>query len=255
MENIVIQGDCLEEMKNIPDGSVDMILTDLPYGTTACHWDTIIPFEPMWIQFKRVIKKNGAIVLTASQPFTSKLVMSNLEMFKYEWIWVKNRVTGFAHSKNMPLKKHENVLVFSKSSMGHLSLLGNERMVYNPQGTSTNGVKAKTETRNSGYMQFRNKNGSENFEELTNLPKTILSFDIEKNYAHPTQKPVDLFRYLIRTYTNEGETVLDCCAGSGTTGVACIIEKRNYILIEQEQKYIDVIEKRLELEHSKLTLF
>lgn len=249
MKNVVIKGDCLEEMKNIPDGSVDMILTDLPYGTTACSWDTIIPFEPMWEHFKRVIKRNGAIVLTASQPFTSKLVMSNLGMFKYEWIWEKTLATGHLTANKQPMKEHENILVYYK-----------ETPTYNTQKSKSKPYYKK----NKGT--YEQSKGTKRIDSVsvdgTRFPRSIIKIrsantgsTIGNSSKHPTQKPVDLFRYLIRTYTNEGETVLDCCAGSGTTGVACIIEKRNYILIEQEQKYIDVIHKRLELEHSKLTLF
>ncbi len=219
-----------------------MILTDLPYGITACSWDTIIPFEPMWVQFKRVIKRNGAIVLTASQPFTSKLVMSNLENYKHCWYYEKANITGFLDAKKRPLKVIEEVLVFAQE----------QGWVYNPQNVIVSGKPIKkVKQKGDVYGEYTGNY----IQQFTNYPTNILKFSYDTDKYHPTQKPVNLFRYLIRTYTNEGETVLDCTAGSGTTGVACIIEKRKYILIEQEQKYIDVIHKRLELEHSKLTLF
>lgn len=242
MKEEVIQGDCLIEMQKIPDKSIDMILCDLPYGTTACKWDTIIPFEPLWEQYKRIIKDNGAIVLTASQPFTSALVMSNVKMFKYEWIWEKAVGSNFAVAKYQPLKEHENILVFSKN-----------KTIYNP---------IKEERKGSGKARLKNgykSNGT--VTEITGMtsnrkgkvydelkyPSSVQYFNNrEKNRGlHPTQKPVALFEYLIKTYTNEGDLVLDNCAGSGTTGVACKNLNRNFILIEKEQAYIDIINKRL----------
>ena len=208
--NEVHQGDCLELMKLIPDKSIDAIISDPPYGTTACKWDTIIPFEPLWEQYKRIIKDNGAIVLTASQPFTSALVMSNIKMFKYEWVWEKNTGAGFIHAKNRPLKKHENVLVFSKGSMGHLSQLGEKRLIYNPQGLikettiRKNGVSGTT-------IGKRPSHKDNNISEYKNYPNSILVFKNDRG-LHPTQKPVALFEYLIKTYTNEGDIVLDNCA-------------------------------------------
>jgi site-specific DNA-methyltransferase (adenine-specific) len=234
MKNQVILGDCLEVMKDIPDKSIDMILCDLPYGTTACKWDTIIPFEPLWEQYKRIIKDNGAIVLTASQPFTSALVMSNVKMFKYEWIWDKvNRYTGYASCKYAPLKRHENVLVFGGKK-------------FNPQMTTGKPYKKTGDYSSKITGQGKIKKVGENTG--TRYPHTVLSFngDDKKNgFLHPTQKPVALFEYLIKTYTNEGDLVLDNCAGSGTTGVACKNLNRNFILIEKEQEYIDIINERL----------
>ena len=249
--NKVIQGDCLEVMKGIPDKSVDMILADLPYGTTACKWDTIIPFEPLWEQYKRIIKDNGAIVLTASQPFTSALVMSNPKMFKYEWIWEKDFPTGFPHANYRPMKRHENILVFSNAvaSAGNNNL----KMNYFPIGLKEIN-KIKTNGNNKGKFIHEGKigkNGAFNsnkkyIQKYTNYPQSIIQInrDNEKT-LHPTQKPVALFEYLIKTYTNEGDLVLDNCAGSGTTGVACKNLNRNYILIEKEPEYIDIINKRL----------
>jgi len=232
-----------EYVKEIPDKSIDMILCDLPYGTTACKWDAVIPFEPLWEQYKRIIKDNGAIVLTASQPFTSALVMSNIKMFKYEWIWEKNTGAGFIHAKNRPLKRHENVLVFSKGSMGHITLLGEKRMIYNPQ----NLIKQKTIRKNgvSGTTIGDRPSHHDNLiSEFMNYPTTILNYKNDKG-LHPTQKPVALFEYLIKTYTNEGDIVLDNCIGSGTTAVACKRLNRNFIGMEIYQNYIDISYKRL----------
>lgn len=242
--NQVIQGDCLEEMPKIPDKSIDMILCDLPYGTTACKWDTIIPFEPLWEQYKRIIKDNGAIVLTASQPFTSALVMSNPDMFKYEWIWEKAVGSNFATLKYMPMKEHENILVFGKG-----------RTIYNPQMQERKGsgkarsmytYKSNTVSGDAISNMVTNRSG-EKYDENKRNPSSVQFFNNREDTRglHPTQKPVALFEYLIKTYTNEGDLVLDNCAGSGTTGVACKNLGRNYILIEKEQEYIDIINKRI----------
>jgi site-specific DNA-methyltransferase (adenine-specific) len=215
-------------------------------GTTACKWDVIIPFEPLWQQYKRIIKDNGAIVLTASQPFTSALVMSNPKMFKYEWIWEKNSVTGFINAKNAPLKKHENILIFSN---GKTANCNKNNMVYNPQGIIEINKfnKSKNDVNDIlGTRPSRNNNGYT--QKYTNYPKSILKFNQEKGY-HPTQKPVALFEYLIKTYTNEGDVVLDNCAGSGTTAIACMNTNRNYILMEKEEKYYDIIKDRIK-EHT-----
>ena len=234
--NKVIHGDCLEVMKQIPDKSIDMILADLPYGTTACKWDTIIPFEPLWEQYKRIIKDNGAIVLTASQPFTSALVMSNVKMFKYEWIW--NKVTGRGHlvAKHRPMAQHENILVF-----------GNGKVKYNPQMVLMEKPQKgrSMEASRTSIMGGHTTKESETIIRTHKYPKTIITQGVDGKYVHPTQKPVALFEYLIKTYTNEGDTVLDNCAGSGTTGVACKNTNRNYILIEKEPEYIEIIKNRL----------
>lgn len=242
MINTVIHGDCLVEMQTIPDKSVDMILCDLPYGTTACSWDTIIPFDPLWTQYKRIIKDNGAIVLTASQPFTSKLIMSNLEMFKYEWIWDKRLPSGALNANNRPMKRHENVLIFSEGKPVYYPIMRKGKMRIKGGGKASQcyGKVTPTKTINDRYY-----------------PVSII---IESNAnqsgkIHPTQKPVALFEYLIKTYTNEGDTVLDNCAGSGTTAIACIKNNRNYILIEQEKKYIEIINDRIKQELSQMRLF
>jgi len=237
-------------MKSIPDKSIDMILCDLPYWTTACKWDTIIPFEPLWEQYKRIIKDNWAIVLFGSEPFSSHLRMSNLKMYKYDWIWEKTRAWWFAHSKNKPMKKHENISVFSFWSTAHKSL-SNKRMQYHPQWLIewTFLRKQKAEKRNSDtFFWNRPSNKDEFISNFRNYPDTILKFS-NKNAGslHPTQKPVALFEYLIKTYTQEWDTVLDNCAGSWTTWVACINTGRNYILIEKDELYCDIIRKRLTL--------
>lgn len=227
----------------LPDQSIDMILADLPYGTTACSWDTVIPFEPMWARFKRVIKPRGAIVLTASQPFTSALVMSNPGMFKYSWVWVKNRITGFANAKKQPLRRNEDVLVFNAET-------------YFPQGvrrvniTRRNGVSAGGHslrgalTANSGKGQLRTV-GSTYKQELTDYPDNILSIDCEVDTIHGTQKPVALFRYLIRTYTRPGDIVLDPVVGSGTTALAAREEQRHYIVGDSSAEYVPIARERL----------
>ena len=227
----LIQGDCLEKMKDIPDKSIDMILCDLPYGTTACKWDTIIPFEPLWEQYERVTKDNGAIVLTASQPFTTVLINSNIKRFRYSWTWEKEQGVNFLMAKKQPLKVHEDICVFSK-----------KQTVYNPQmtegkpyisgkgdsGEVTGRVK-KVQTKNNG----------------TRYPRSVIQFKRETG-LHPTQKPVELCEYLIKTYTNEGEIVLDNCMGSGSTCVAAINTNRHYIGFELEPHYFEIAQKRIE---------
>ena len=227
-------GNCLEIMPTLPQ--VDAIITDLPYGTTACSWDEIIPFEPMWKEIKRILKPRGVFVTTASQPFTSKLVMSNLDWFKYEWIWEKTRPTGFFTAKVIPMKIHENIIVFSKN--GH---------TYNPQKTKADKNKIdKRKTFNPTHSHYINITKNRAKDSGMRFPITIQKFNsISEKGQHPTQKPVGLLEYLIQTYTNEGDTVLDICAGSGTTGVAAINTGRNAILIEKESKYIEIIERRI----------
>lgn len=244
--NSVVHGDCLEVMKDIDDKSIDMILCDLPYGTTQCNWDTVIPLEPLWEQYKRVIKGNGAIVLTAAQPFTTSLIMSNMEMFKYAWVWEKSKAAGFFNAKNKPMNSHEDIIIFS---FGDCANRCKNRMVYNPQGLievnkKVNGVKAcNGDVGGHGFARSSHK--KERIQKFTNFPRSMLKFKNEGKTAHPTQKPVALFEYLIKTYTDDGGMVLDNCAGSGTTAVACINTNRDYILVEQEKKYIDIINGRI----------
>ena len=235
MINLML-GDCLERMKEIESGSVDMILTDPPYGTTACKWDSIIPLEPMWEQLKRIIKPNSAIVMTASQPFTSVLITSNLKMFKYCWVWEKEQGTGFGNAKRMPLKSHEDICVFySKPPL------------YNAQGLLKKERVRKHKSASVGRALGDNGlHGKEFKQEFCNYPKTILKINRDRNKLHPTQKPVALMEYLIRTYTNENETVLDFTMGSGTTGVAAKNLNRKFIGIEMDEVYFNIAKKRIE---------
>lgn len=223
----LINGDCLVEMKKIPDGSIDLVLTDPPYGTTACKWDTVIPFEPMWEQLKRVTKKNGAIVLFGSQPFTSALVMSNPKMFKYEWVWHKRTSANVANAKYQPLKTHENILVFGGSYKPQM-VKGKPRM----KGGKVKGGQANGGLAPKYYF-------SDEY-----YPVSVLDIKTERGF-HPTQKPVALMEYLIKTYTNEGETVLDFTMGSGTTGVACKKLNRNFIGIELDKDYYEIAKQRI----------
>lgn len=238
--NEVYQGDCLEVMQDIDDNSVDMILSDPPYNKTSIKWDKMIPLEPLWRQYKRIIKDNGAIVLTAMQPFASKLVMSNPEMFKYEWVWEKTQATGFFNAKKQPLRAHENVLVFYK-----------KQPTYNPQKTEghkpINSYTKYLETVNKTEVYGKCTKEISGGGETDRYPRSVIVFPSDKqtNHLYPTQKPVALFEYLVRTYSNEGDLVLDNAAGSGTTGVACQNLNRNYILIEKEPGGVELCRKRL----------
>ena len=239
------QGDCLELMKNIPDGSVDLVLTDPPYGTTACKWDSVIPFEPMWEQLNRIIKPNGAICLFGSEPFSSALRMSNIKHFKYDWIWSKKRGTGFQIVKYKPMVSHENISVFYKKSP-----------IYNPQMRDRE--KPRISKNKGTTRQFLCSNGKEYVGKKPldkKYPITVLEFgnDNQKEKQHPTQKPVALLEYLIRTYTNEGETVLDFTAGSGSTGVACVNTNRRFIGIELDEGYFNIAKKRIEEAYDERT--
>lgn len=229
------KGDCLELMKDIPDNSVDLILCDLPYGTTACKWDSVIPFEPLWDQYKRIAKDNAAIVMTASQPFTSALVMSNPKWFRYQWVWDKKIPSGMSYARFQPMRQHEDVLVFCGG-----------RVPYHPQMTKREkpikeGGKKKSE---SAPIANFNSMGGKVYD--TKNPTTLIQFDkVRRGSQHPTQKPVSLMEYLIRTYTNEGDLVLDNCMGSGTTGVACVNTGRNFIGIEKDSEYFKIARRRI----------
>ena len=230
------KGDCLELMKDIPDKSIDMILCDLPYGTTACKWDTIIPFEPLWEQYERIIKDNGAIVLTASQPFTTKLINSNVALFRYEWIWEKSRPSNFFFAKKGAMKYHENVLVFYKKLPTYNPIMIKGQKAHDSRGgISKNNI--------TGTSNVRKPNTS-NLKYPSSIIK-VKSTDSTRN-LHPTQKPTELFEYLIKTYTNEGETVLDNVMGSGTTGVACKNLNRNFIGMELDEDYFNIAKERIE---------
>ena len=229
----LLKGDTLELMATLPDGCADMILCDLPYGTTACKWDTAIPFEPLWEQYKRVIKPNGAIVLFGSEPFSSLLRVSALEMFKYDWVWEKSRFANQMLAKVQPLKIHEMVSVFAQN-----------KAAYYPQGL----VRCDKVTKQGASVTDNNGGGTrktEYLQEFTNYPRSIAEFKSEGNTVHSTQKPVALCEYLIRTYTNEGETVLDNTMGSGTTGVACVNTGRHFIGIERDDKYFEIAQNRI----------
>ena len=236
MLNQIIHGDCLEVMKDIPDKSIDMILCDLPYGTTACKWDVIIPFDKLWEQYKRIVKPNTAIVLTTSQPFTSALVMSNIKMFKYEWIWEKTQATGHLDAKRKPMKAHENICVFytKQPTYNFQKTFGHKRKV--------SLAKHKENTEKNQAEIYHKADKFTDYDTTERYPRSVLIFpsDKQKSSLHPTQKPVALFEYLIKTYTNEGDLVLDNCCGSGTTAVAAINTNRNYICIEKEKEYFDI---------------
>jgi len=240
----LLEGDCLEEMKGIESGSVDMVLTDPPYGTTACKWDSIIPLEPMWEQLKRVIKPNGAIVMTASQPFTTTLISSNMKMFKYCWVWDKVSVTGFVNAKKQPLRHIEDVIIFSKKATTYkpqgLKVVNRERK----NSATDGGETLKSEHVSNGKGALRTA-GFKRIQKYTNYPKQRLKVPRENKPVHPTQKPVALMEYLIKTYTNEGETVLDFTMGSGTTGVACKNLNRRFIGIELDETYFKVAQDRI----------
>lgn len=238
-----MMGDCLELMKQIPDGSVDMILCDLPYGTTRNKWDSVIPFEPMWAQYKRVIKDNGAIVLFSAEPFTSSLIMSNPRMFRYDLIWQKSIATGFLNAKRIPLRAHENICVFYK-----------KLPTYNPQFAKDKPyVVARKPIRSANYNKTKVETVTES--DGTRYPRSVVRFPSMGNSGkqHPTQKPVPLMEWLIKTYTNEDETVLDNCMGSGSAGVACMNTNRSFIGMELEPKYFDIAKQRIEAAHQRLS--
>lgn len=245
----LIHGDCLEEMKKIPDGSVDLVLTDPPYGTTPASWDTKLPFSALWIELERIISSNGAIVLTSQQPFTSLLICSNIKLYKYNWVWEKDNGTNFLNSKFQPLKITEDVCVFG---FGATSFVKNgQTLKYNPQFTEGKPYTIKSGQQKSNSAVVRGgKGGREDvggFETVSDgkrYPKNLIKFNRDKDKLHPTQKPVALMEYLIKTYTNEGETVLDFTMGSGTTGVACKNLNRNFIGIEMDSSYYDIAVKR-----------
>ena len=251
----LLQGDCLELMRDIPNGSVDMVLCDLPYGTTQCGFDTIIPFEPLWKHYERVIKRNGAIVLFSAQPFTSELIISNKKLFRYEIVWEKTLPTGFLNAKKMPLRLHENICVFYK----HLP-------TYNPIMRIVERSDIGRVRKNSGkadqYNEFRNDKWSWT-ETGERYPGDVIKFsnwngalfgNTDKATQHPTQKPVPLLKYLIKTYTNPGETVLDNCMGSGSTGVACVNTGRDFIGMEIDEHYFEVAQKRIEDAQAQLSI-
>jgi site-specific DNA-methyltransferase (adenine-specific) len=241
------RGDCMSIMPTFPKASVDLIAVDLPYGTTENPWDSILPLEAMWICFRHLIKPQGAIVLTASQPFTSLLVNSCLEMFKYEWIWVKSRPTGHVHAKNKPMKKHENVLVFSPGTTVH-AVQSSTRMHYFPQGVVKHDGTVRMSNSNKdspSVMGRRSKRPPTYEQDAAGYPASVLNIASEFDIEHPTQKPVPLMAYLVRSYTQPGDVVLDCCMGSGTTGVAAIGAGRRFVGIEKDAEYYSIAKHRI----------
>lgn len=237
-----VNADCFDVFPFIEDKSIDAIICDLPYGTTANKWDSVLDLNKLWTEYERIITDNGAIILTAIQPFTTQLISSNLKLFKYEIIWVKSRPNGHLEAKNKPMRKHENILIFSKGASANGC---KNRITYNPQGL----VKVErynrnsTDTDNYGSRKSRPV-GLVTKQEYTNYPTTILEFGSEGKTIHPTQKPIDLMEWLIKTYTNEGDIVLDNTMGSGTTNLACIKLNRKSIGIEKEKQYYDVAVRR-----------
>ncbi|MBQ6758017.1 MAG: site-specific DNA-methyltransferase [Selenomonadaceae bacterium] len=230
-EFAIYNGDCLELLKELPDGSVDMILDDLPYGTTDCAFDRRLPFEPMWEEFLRVTKHNAAIVLFSQMPFGAELIMSQRKLFRYEWIWEKSLGVGFLNAKKMPLRCHENILVFYR-----------QLPTYNPQFTKGKPYKCAPRTFSANYA---NQRPTIQESDGRRYPRDCIFYDTVQD-LHPQQKPTDLLEYLIRTYTNEGELVLDATMGSGSTGVACMNTKRRFVGIELEKKYYDIAQERIE---------
>ena len=235
----LINGDCIEKMKEIPDKSVDLVLCDLPYGITQNKWDSVIPIDKLWEQYERIVKDSGVIALTATQPFSSMLVMSNTKMFKHEWIWIKNRGSNFANTVREPMKEHEHVLIFSKGKWTY------NKQMQERTGGGADRVKYKLDNRtasSSNYNGFDKKNRNQG---EMRVPSSWQKFNVEVG-LHPTQKPVALMEYIIKTYTNEGDTVLDSCMGSGTTGVACKELNRNFIGIEIDEDYFNIAKERIE---------
>ena len=242
------QGDCLEVMKQIPNASVDMVLCDLPYGTTACTWDSILPLDVLWTQYRRLTAPQGSQVLFGNNPFTSLVIGSNFTDFKQSLVWVKNRPTGAQHSKNRFMAKYEDICVFSQSSMGHVNLLGERRMKFNPQGVVATGKNKTVKEKgfHGNHIGARPNQVGRTYEVNTGYPNNVLNFDKEESHLHPTQKPVALLEYLIKTYTNPGDLVLDNTMGSGSTGVACANTGRRFIGIEKDEKYFQIAKKRVE---------
>ena len=239
--------DCLEGMKQIPDGTIDAVICDLPYGTTACAWDSVIPFDKLWEQYRRICKPNAAIVLFGSEPFSTMLRMSNFDWYKYDWIWIKTCPTGHLNAKKQPLRKSENISVFYQ-----------QQSTYNPQGLIKGIFHNSRPNRSIPHNGKRYVGEEREFEpsEYANYPCNLLEYSNGNHDSlHPTQKPVDLLRYLVLTYTNEGDTVLDNCMGSGTTAIACIKERRHFIGFELSKEYFDKAVRRIKAEQAQLTLF
>lgn len=236
------RGDCLELMCDLPENSIDLILCDLPYGTTACKWDSVLPFDELWFHYSRILTDRGAIVLTCAQPFTTALIASNMDMFKYCWIWVKSRKGDVFNAKNKPLRGHEEIAVFSKGTTANKS---DRRMTYNPQGVRQCDVTRTNTRKDRAFVSIRPSHKDRYRQTQTGYPDSVLRFDNDVGTVHPTQKPVALMEYLIKTYTNEGDTVLDNCMGSGTTGVACANTNRKFIGMELDSDYFRIARRRI----------
>lgn len=265
--NRIYNEDCLEGMKRIPDGSVDFIICDLPYGTTDCSWDSIIPLDKVWEQYNRVIKKSGAIILFAQQPFTAILVCSNLKLYRHSYVWIKDKCGNFIASRYQPGKYVEDIIVFSEGGFTHNA---RNKSTYNPIMVETDVYRDVTKAKKYrmadcfSSTKIRNRPCNEKMliygkykDPYTKFPTNYLYFPVPhgKDRIHPTQKPVALIEYLIKTYTNEGETILDNCMGSGTTAVAAIRTKRNFIGFELQKEYFDIANKRIKDEQQQLKLF
>jgi len=245
MSSVLYQGDCLEIMPvKIPDKSVDMILCDLPYGTTACKWDVVIPFEPLWKEYKRIIKDRGCIALFGSEPFSSYLRMSNIKDYKYDWVWLQKRPTGFANSKKQPLRNIENIIIFNTKNYYPQGLEKVNKINKNSKSTGGDSIR-KNVLESIGKGSLRTP-GKIFITEFKNFPRQTLYFSSDFDKIHPTQKPIKLLEYMIRTYTLENETVLDNTMGSGSTGVACVNTNRNFIGIEKEENYFNIAQKRIQ---------
>ena len=247
MSILLIHGDCIEEMKKLESHSIDLICTDLPYGTTKCKWDVIIPFDKLWEQYNRLIKEDGAIVLFGKEPFSSQLRVSNLDMYKYDWIWVKDTKSNFMQANHQPLNNIELISVFGKGYVRNIK--DKVMMTYNPQFTDGKEYKLPKVSKTTDLFGENHKNGVyKHYERDTSkrYPYNIIQFNMDKPKVHPTQKPVALLEYLIKTYTNEGAVVLDSCMGSGTTGVACKNLGRDFVGIEKEDKYFNIAKERIE---------
>lgn len=247
LENKIHLGDCFEILPQIEDSSIDLILCDLPYGITEAEWDIPLPLDKLWEHYLRVIKPQSAILLTATQPFTTSLISSMPSLFRYCWYWEKPKPNGWQNSKNKPMTCIEEIVVFSKGKMGHQSQLKEKRMNYFPQGLVSEGIQKMPKWRRSEMLGERPEKEDSYYERFSSYPKNLLRFNnvSGRSAKHPTQKPVDLFEYLIKTYTKEGDLVLDNCIGSGTTALACINTNRRFIGIEKEERFYKIACERV----------
>lgn len=245
----LLKGDCLELMKDIPDESIDMILCDLPYGTTGSKWDSTIPSAELWKAYRRIASPNCVICLFGTEPFATCMRHEALDLYKYDWIWRKTTITGFAHARNMPLRDFENIMVFSKAPIGHAAKLGKKRMPYNPQGLTACHQKDEAHKTSTVLHSKTFANTEEKYyvRKQTNFPRMVLDFakNPKDTKYHVNAKPVPLLEYLVKTYANEGDTVLDNCMGSGSTGVACVNTGRRFIGMELDDGYYRIAQQRI----------